>query len=202
MIGGANRSGYHTGGITEGRDFTPETWADLVVARDGDRCERCGGTLRVERGIEVGHIFQLVDAPYLQRFDARFTAPDGSQQPYVMGCYGLGVSRVVAAIVETHHDERGIAWPRAVAPFSVHVIVLAKDADVPMPDDALVDDRDGVSAGVKFTDADLIGCPLQIVVGKTFTSNGTLEAKIRATGERFEIKPTDEAIRDALARCP
>ncbi len=202
VIGGANRRGYHTRGLAEGRDFTPDTWADLVVAREGDRCERCEGTLRIERGIEVGHIFQHEDTPYLKRFGASFVAEDGNKKQFVIGCYGIGISRAVAAIVEMHHDERGIAWPRAVAPFGVHVIVLAKDAQLELPDDALVDDRDGVSAGVKFADADLIGCPLQIVVGKTFTASGKLEAKIRATGERFEIGADPEGIREALERCP
>jgi prolyl-tRNA synthetase len=202
VIGGANRRGFHTSGLNEGRDFTPDVWADLIVAADGDLCDRCGGKLAIERGIEVGHIFQLVGAGYIQKLGVTFTAEDGSQKPFLMGCYGLGISRAVAAIVETHHDERGIAWPRSVAPYQVHVVVLAKDVDVPLPDDALIDDREGVSAGVKFADADLIGCPLQLVVGKTFKESGKLEAKIRATGEKFEIGPTEEAIAAALERCP
>ena len=205
MIGGANQHGYHTGGITEGRDFTADTWADLVVVREADCCARCGGTLSIRRGIEVGHIFQLVGTSYIERFDARFTTDDGSSKPFVMGCYGIGISRAVAAIVEAHHDERGIAWPRSVAPYQISVVVLAKDVDVdPFVGDvdALVDDRDGVSAGVKFADADLIGCPLRIVVGKTYTERNMLESKIRATGERFEIEPTADAVRAALERCP
>ena len=205
LVAGANEKDHHVRGVSEGRDFTPDEWADVIVATDGDRCDRCGGKLTIERGIEVGHIFQLVDAPYLARLNATFTADNGTQQPFVMGCYGLGVSRAVAAIVESHHDERGIAWPRSVAPFQVSVIAIAKDVDVARfvdGIDALIDDRDGVSAGVKFADADLIGCPLQVVVGKTFTASGKLETKIRATGERFEIDATPDAVRAALERCP
>jgi len=209
LVGGANEVDYHMTGITVGRDFTPDEWADLIVAGEGDVCDRCGGKLHIERGIEIGHIFQLVGADYIKRLGATFTAEDGTQKPYLMGCYGLGISRAVAAIVETHHDERGIAWPRSVAPYQVAMIVLAKDLgdlaaklETELGPDVLIDDRDGVSAGVKFADADLIGCPLQIVVGKTFKESGKLEAKIRATGERFEIDATPDAIRTALGRCP
>ncbi len=204
VVGGANETGYHLRGITAGRDFTPDQWADLISVDAGDHCDRCGGKLQIERGIEVGHIFQLVGASYLEQLDARFTDEDGSKKRFLMGCYGLGVSRAVAAIVETHHDERGMAWPRAVAPYQVSVVVLAKDArdvtDALDAPDVLIDDRD-VSAGVKFSDADLIGCPLQVVVGKTYTQAGKFEAKVRATGERFEIDPTPEAVRTALDRC-
>jgi prolyl-tRNA synthetase len=205
MITGANEPDHHLTGVVPGRDFEPDEWIDLIVARPGDRCERCGGLLDVSRGIEVGHIFEL-GTRYTKPMDAAFTDENGTRQQYLMGCYGFGVSRVVASIVEAHHDERGIAWPRSVAPYQVSVVVLAKDVEelvnVLESDDVLVDDRDGVSAGVKFADADLIGCPLQVVVGKTFTNSGKLEAKIRATGEKLEIDATVDAIRTALERCP
>jgi prolyl-tRNA synthetase len=212
LITGANENDYHLTGVVVGRDFTPEEFADLILVEDGDLCARCGGKLSIERGIEVGHIFQLTGADYIQRLNPVYTAEDGAQRPLYMGCYGLGISRAVAAIVETHHDDRGIMWPRSVAPYQVSLLVLAKDA-APLVDGlerdleaagigVLVDDRGGVSAGVKFADADLIGCPLQLVVGKTYASSGKLEAKVRATGERSEIEATAEAVRAALERCP
>jgi prolyl-tRNA synthetase len=208
VVTGANEADHHLTGVVVGRDFTPEELADVIVVEDGDLCARCGGKLSIERGIEVGHIFQLTGADYIERLNPTYTAEDGTQKTAYMGCYGLGVSRVVAAVVETHHDERGIAWPRSVAPYGVHVVALTKDAaDVvaALEDElveVLVDDRDGVSAGVKFADADLVGCPLQVVVGKTYLSSGKLEAKIRATGERLEIDATADAVRAALDRCP
>jgi len=208
VITGANETDYHLTGVVVGRDFAPDEFADLILVTDGDLCARCGGKLSIERGIEVGHIFQLTGEDYIQRLNPVYTAEDGTQKTLYMGCYGLGVSRAVAAIVETHHDERGIAWPRSVAPYDVSIVVLAKDVDEMVNaieselGDVLVDDREGVSAGVKFADADLIGCPLQLVVGKTFTQTGKLEAKIRATGEKFEIDATPDAVRAALDRCP
>jgi prolyl-tRNA synthetase len=205
IITGANELDHHLTGVVAGRDFEPDEWIDLIVARPGDLCERCGGSLDVSRGIEVGHIFEL-GTRYTKPMDAAFADENGARQQYLMGCYGFGVSRAVASIVEAHHDERGIAWPRSVAPYQVSVIILAKDVDelVDTLEDAdvLVDDRVGVSAGVKFADADLIGCPLQVVVGKTFKESGKLEAKIRGTGEKFEIDATPDAVRAALQRCP
>jgi prolyl-tRNA synthetase len=210
---GANEADHHLTGVVPGRDFEPEEWLDLIVAQPGDRCARCGGTLRVSRGIEVGHIFEL-GTRYTKPMDATFADENGTRQPYIMGCYGFGVSRVVASIVEAHHDDRGIIWPRSVAPYDVGVIVLSDDERAIALADALeaelegagvgvlVDDRHGTSAGVKFADADLIGYPLQIVVGKTFVNAGKLEAKIRASGERSEIEATSEAVVAALGNCP
>jgi prolyl-tRNA synthetase len=210
LVTGANETDHHLTGVVPGRDFEPDDWADLVVAAGGDVCERCGGPLEMARGIEVGHIFQLVGAGYIARLGATFTAEDGARRPFVMGCYGLGVSRVVAAVVEAHHDERGIQWPRALAPYEVVILLLAKDGAAreaaealhdELGDRAVLDDRD-VSPGVKFADADLIGYPLQVVVGKTFAASGRLEAKIRATGERTEIGSAAHDILEALAQAP
>ena len=213
LITGANEADHHLVGVEPGRDFTPDSYADLIVAEDGDLCDLCGSKLRIERGIEVGHIFQLVGAEYLQRLGATFTDEDGKSKPFVMGCYGLGVSRAVAAIVEVHHDDRGIAWPRSVAPFHVCLVVLSQDERVgtlasQLHDEleargvaVILDDRPG-SAGVKFADADLIGYPLQVVAGKTFLESGKLEAKLRASGERAEIEPTADAIVEVLGRAP
>jgi prolyl-tRNA synthetase len=213
LVTGANESDHHLVGVVAGRDFVPDAFVDLVVAEDGDGCERCGGKLAVSRGVEVGHIFQL-GTKYSEPMGATFTDEDGTVKPFVMGCYGFGISRTVAAIVEAYHDERGIRWPRAVAPYQVVVMVLSDDGrataladtlehDLPATGiDVVVDDRTGVSAGVKFADADLIGYPLQVVVGKSFLASGKLEAKIRATGERSEIDATADAVAAALDTCP
>jgi prolyl-tRNA synthetase len=213
LVTGANEADHHLVGVVPGRDFTPEAYADLVVAEDGDTCERCGGKLTISRGVEVGHIFQL-GTKYSEAMSATFQDADGAAKPFVMGCYGLGVSRTVAAIVEAYHDERGIRWPKAVAPYEVVAVVLSADERATALAGTLereleaagvgvvVDDRDGVSAGVKFADADLIGYPLQVVVGKSFLASGRLEATTRATGERSEIDGTAQAVIEALGDCP
>jgi prolyl-tRNA synthetase len=214
LVTGANEADHHLTGVAPGRDFTPDEWVDLVVVEAGDLCERCGGKLAIERGIEVGHIFQLVGAEYLQRLGNTFTDEDGAAKPFVMGCYGLGISRTVAAVVEVHHDERGIYWPRAVTPYQVALVLLSDGAKaVALANeleaelegrgvDCVLDDRTGVSAGVKFADADLIGYPLQVVIGKTYVGSGKLEAKVRATGDRTEIDATADAVVESLSRCP
>ncbi len=214
LVTGANERDHHLVGVTPGRDITPDAWIDLIAVEDGDLCDRCGGTLSIDRGIEVGHIFQLVGAEYLDKLGATFTDEDGTAKQFVMGCYGIGVSRAVAALVEIHHDERGITWPKAVAPFEVCMVLLTDDAGaVSLAGDledrleqagigCLVDDRSGVSAGVKFADADLIGSPLQVVVGKSYVKSGKLEAKVRATGERIEIDATVDAVLATLGTCP
>ncbi len=213
IVTGANEADHHLVGVVVGRDFTPERFMDLAVARDGDRCDRCGGTLRVECGIEVAHVFQL-GTRYSEAMGATFTDPDGGRRPFVMGCYGLGVSRAVATIVEEHHDDRGIVWPRAVAPYQVVILLLSADPEARRTAEALhlaldvsdigcvLDDREGVSAGVKFADADLVGYPLQLVVGKSFLQSGKLEAKIRATTEKLEVTPDRDAVERALLNCP
>lgn len=213
LVVGANESDHHLTGVVPGRDFAPDAWVDLIVAEEGDACVRCGGKLSIERGIEVGHIFQL-GTRFSEALGATYSDADGTVRPFVMGSYGLGVSRVVAAIVEEHHDERGIRWPKGVAPYEVSILVLTDDAKAAATASALdreleasgvgcvLDDRPGTSPGVKFADADLIGYPLQIVVGKTFVSSGKLEAKVRATGERSEIEASAEAVMAALDTCP
>jgi prolyl-tRNA synthetase len=213
VVTGSNEADHHLTGVVPGRDFEPDEWVDLIVAQPGDRCTRCGGTLRVTRGIEVGHIFEL-GTKYTKAMDATFADESGQRRPYIMGCYGFGVSRVVASIVESHHDERGVMWPRSVAPYEVAVIVLSDDPKAIEVAGVLerelesagigvvVDDRPGTSAGVKFADADLIGYPLQIVVGKSYLASGKLEAKVRATGDRTEIDATSDAVLTVLAGCP
>ena len=212
FVCGANKADAHLVGVNWGRDLPEPAVADLRNVVDGDTGPG-GGTLSIARGIEVGHVFKL-GTKYSEAMGATFQGEEGTAKPFVMGCYGLGISRTVAAIVEAYHDERGIQWPKAVAPYQVMVIVLSHDANaVGLADtlareleaanvDCVVDDRKGMSAGVKFADADLIGYPLQIVVGKSFLASGKLEAKIRATGEKSEIDATTEAVVAALGLCP
>jgi prolyl-tRNA synthetase len=204
-ITGANEVDHHVRHAVAGRDFRVGDRADLVVVRSGDPCPRCDGVLSVDRGIEVGHVFQL-GTKYSEALGAFYTDDDGASHPMLMGCYGIGVSRIVAAIVEEHHDDSGIAWPASVAPYDVHVLALpAKGeaaAEVAREADTLVealearglavlyDDRDA-SPGVKFADADLLGVPVQVVVGAKGLARGVVERKIRRTGERDDVPLAD-----------
>jgi prolyl-tRNA synthetase len=206
-IAGANEPDYHTRNVVLGRDFQVDLWADLVTIVTGDACPRCGQPLSVDRGIEVGHVFQL-GTKYSVALDANYTDEHGEMHPMVMGCYGIGVSRVVAAIVEEHHDENGIAWPAALSPYDVHLLVVPgrgeKAAEVLEHAEriyqelgdrgvaVLYDDRD-VSPGVKFADADLVGVPVQIVVGAKGLAKGIVERKDRATNTRDDV-PLEEVV--------
>ncbi len=198
---GANRVDHHVKNAVLGRDFAVDVWADIVSVAPGDPCPRCGKHLSIDRGIEVGHVFQL-GTKYSEVLDARYTDENGEQHPMVMGCYGIGVSRVLAAVAEEHHDENGLAWPAALAPYDVHLIVVPGRGDGAtaviaeaeriyeslrgLGIDVLYDDRD-VSPGVKFADADLVGVPVQLVVGAKGVGRGVVERKLRATGERDEL---------------
>jgi prolyl-tRNA synthetase len=204
-VTGANEDDHHVRDAVLGRDFDVDVWADIVVVVPGDACPRCGSPLAIDRGIEVGHVFQ-VGTKYSEALDAVYTDEAGEQHPMVMGCYGIGISRIVAAVAEQHHDEHGLAWPAAVAPYDVHLVVLPGKgeaaAEVVAAADVLVaalgeagiavlhDDR-ATSPGVKFADADLLGVPVQLVVGAKGLTRGVAERKVRATGERDEI-PLDE----------
>ena len=206
-VTGANQVDHHVRGAVLGRDFRVDKWADLVTIVSGDECPRCGQPLSVDRGIEVGHVFQI-GTKYSVALDANYTDEHGDEHPMVMGCYGIGVSRVVAAVVEEHHDEHGIAWPASVAPFDVHLVVVPGRGDqagdvLARADrlydelracglDVLYDDRD-VSPGVKFADADLLGVPTQLVVGAKGLAKGVVERKDRATGTRDEL-PVAEVV--------
>jgi prolyl-tRNA synthetase len=212
-VTGANEVDHHVRGAVLGRDFDVDVWADLVTIVPGDPCPRCGQPLSVDRGIEVGHVFQI-GTKYSIALEAHYTDEHGEQHPMVMGSYGIGVSRVVAAVVEEHHDEHGIAWPAALAPFDVHLVALPgrgeQAADVlaqaerlyqELRDqglDVLYDDRD-VSPGVKFADADLVGVPTQLVVGAKSLAKGIVERKDRATGTRDEL-PVGEVVGRLAAR--
>ncbi len=200
-VTGANTTDHHALHAVPGRDFTITTVAPLTAVVTGDACPNCGSELSVDRGIEVGHVFQL-GTKYAELLGAVYTDEHGAQHPMVMGCYGIGVSRVVAAIVEEHHDGHGIAWPASVAPYAVHLVALAGkgDAAAAVRDaadhlyaalrsagvDVLYDDRDS-SPGVKFADADLLGMPVQLTVGAKGLARGVVERKIRASGVRDEL---------------
>jgi prolyl-tRNA synthetase len=200
-VTGSNRVDYHVRNAVLGRDFDVDIWSDVAAVAPGDPCPRCGHDLRVDRGIEVGHVFQL-GTKYSESLDARYTDANGEQHPMEMGCYGIGISRIVSAVAEGNHDEHGLAWPPNLAPYDVHLIAVPGRGDqaaavIAEADriygelgaqgiDVLYDDRD-VSPGVKFADADLVGVPVQLVVGAKGVGRGVVERKIRATGARDEL---------------
>ena len=195
---GANEDGYHYVGAQLDKDFTVDQWADLVVVKPGDRCPKCGLELQGARGIEVSQVFKLGDK-YSRAMGATFMDEDGKERPFLMGCYGVGVSRTLAAVVEQHNDENGICWPISIAPAHVCVVPLTVKDDLVQPAaeklaadladlglEVVIDDRKE-RAGVKFAEADLMGWPLQVIVGKRGLSEGKVEIKRRATGERRDI---------------
>jgi len=189
FVAGANRDGWHLRGVQAGRDYQP-AFADIRQANAGDACPECGGKLVVQAAVEVGHIFKL-GTFFSEPFGATYLDEDGREQPIVMGSYGIGPGRTIAALVEQHYDERGIVWPAAVAPYDVHIVALpglteqAETAAAPLAAaglDVLLDDRDA-RAGEKFADADLIGCPLRVTVGRKAAEDGTVDLRERAKGE-------------------
>lgn len=193
-VAGANEKGYHYTGVNPGRDFQPAVVGDLRQVAADDSCPLCAGRLRLTEGIEVGHIFKL-GTSYSEVMKASFQDSDGLDKPFIMGCYGIGVSRVVAAAIEQNHDDRGIVFPVPLAPFQVIVLNLGPKEDdycqaaerlyTELCDgglDVLYDDRDE-RPGSKFNDADLIGIPFRLTVGKTFAKEGKVELKTRKTGE-------------------
>ena len=194
---GANDNDFHFVDAQPGRDFQVAQWADLVVAEPGDGCPVCGGVLKGARGIEVSQVFQL-GTRYSISMGATFSDEDGIEKPFLMGCYGVGVSRSLAAVIEQNYDDAGVAWPVTVAPLEVAVLPLMADGEVfevgeriwrelaAAGVETVLDDRDE-RAGVKFADADLIGWPFQVVVGKRGLAEGVVELKDRATGERITI---------------
>jgi len=204
-VTGANETDHHTTDTAIGRDFTPTHWDEIVIVEPGDPCPSCGAELRIDRGIEVGHVFQL-GTKYTEALGANYTDDAGEQHPMVMGCYGIGISRIVAAVAEEHHDDNGLRWPAALAPYDVHLLALGDVA--PAADSlyselqaagyaVLYDDRDA-RPGVKFADADLLGVPVQLVVGTKGLARGVVERKVRASGERDELQL--DAVVPALAR--
>ncbi len=196
-ITGANEPGRHVYGLVAGRDFTWDGVIDVAEIKEADVCPDCGGPLTMARGIEIGHIFQL-GRKYAEALDLSVLDENGKSIVPTMGSYGLGVSRAVAAIAEQHHDERGLCWPRAVAPADVYLVAAGKDDAIFEAAESLardfesagvrvlLDDRRGVSPGVKFNDSELIGIPTIVVVGKRLI-DGIVEVKDRASGEREDV---------------
>ena len=194
MVTGANKENYHLKNVNIGRDFQVESFADLRVSQPGDACPRCGGVIKFVRGIEVGHVFKL-GTKYSKAMKAVYLDRDGKEKTMIMGCYGIGIGRTVAACIEQNFDSNGIIWPIPLAPFTVIVTpVNIKESDVMKASEdiyrellacgveSIMDDRDE-RAGVKFKDADLIGIPLRIVVGSKNLAQGRVELKIRRSGE-------------------
>jgi prolyl-tRNA synthetase len=193
FVAGANRTGHHLRGVEAGRDFEVR-FANIREVREGDRCPNCDGALQLQTAIEVGHIFKL-ETYYSEPLDATFLDEDGTEKPLIMGSYGIGPGRTMAAVIEQHHDEHGIQWPRALAPYDVHVVALpgleeqaervASVLDA-AGDEVLLDDR-GQRAGEKFADADLIGCPVRVTVGKKTLEDDAVDIRDRVSGEERRV---------------
>jgi prolyl-tRNA synthetase len=215
FVTGANKEDYHLINVNIGRDFKVEAFRDLRFVNKNDRCPRCGESINIARGIEVGHVFKL-GTKYSSSMKAVFLDKDGQEKIMIMGCYGIGIGRTVAAGIEQNHDEDGIIWPLPLAPY--HVIITpvnVKDEKVMnaaenlynsmLADniEVIFDDRDE-RAGVKFKDADLIGIPLRVTVGMKNLEKGNVELKTRKTGEnklyplRDIVKQVTEIINQEL----
>ncbi len=194
FVMGANKEDYHVKNVNIGREVYVEEFADLRIAQDTDLCPRCGRPLKFARGIEVGHVFKL-GIKYSKAMNATYLDKNGKEQYMVMGCYGIGIGRTVAAAIEQNHDENGIIWPMSMAPY--HVIItpvnvnnegikkISEDLYITLLEkgiEVILDDRDE-RAGVKFKDADLIGIPLRITIGQKSLSSGKIEVKLRRSGE-------------------
>ncbi len=205
LVAGANEQDYHLRNVNFGRDYTTPLVADLTAAREGDPCPQCQAPLRAERGIEVGHIFQLGTA-YSEALGCTFQDEVGEIKPVVMGSYGIGIGRLIGCLAEANHDDKGLQLPAVIAPFQVHLVLLSgKDGEAARQTagrlyeqmqaaglEVLYDDREE-SPGVKFNDADLIGIPLRVTVSKRTLENGTVELKRRHQEERLTL-PLEEAI--------
>ena len=205
LVAGGNRAGFHLRNVNAGRDFTPDVVADITNAREGDPCPRCGTPLTLRKGIEVGNIFKL-GTDFTEKLNATYLAEDGSRHFVIMGSYGIGLGRAMACIVEEHHDEKGIVWPAAVAPYPAQLVALGVGKDPAVGEAAddlyarladagvevLYDDRDE-SPGVKLTDAELLGMPMIVTVSTRSLAAGGAEVTDRATGER-RVRPIDEVV--------
>ena len=203
LVTGANKEEYHYTGFNPKRDLKNVTYVDISKVEDGDICPVCGGRLAIKRGIEVGNIFQL-GTKYTSTMGMTVAMPDGSNINPIMGCYGIGVGRCIAAIAEESADDKGLIWPMSIAPWHVYLCPLkledemVKEMTEKLYQDfatcgieCLYDDRTNVSAGVKFADSELMGIPLRVVVSPRGLANGELEVSIRATGEKFMVKKED-----------
>ena len=204
LIAGANEEGYHLKNVNYGRDFEAGLVADIAAVEAGDGCSKCGQPLETSRGVEVGHIFQL-GTRYSDSMGCTFLDSQGKARSVIMGSYGIGVGRLLACVAEQHRDEHGLMWPVSVAPFQVHIVALAKGEGAAQAAseklygdlkevgvEVLYDDR-RENPGVKFNDADLIGCPLRITVGERSLKKGEMELKLRGEGEATGV-PVEEAV--------
>ena len=207
-VTGANEPGKHAINVVMGRDFTPDGVVPAAEVRDGDLCPRCGSLLEINRGIEIGHVFQL-GKKFADALSLDVLGPEGKPVRVTMGSYGIGVSRAVAAIAEQSHDERGLIWPRSVAPADVHVVIAGQGEQKQGGEDlaqaleaaglrVLLDDRHKVSPGVAFKDAELVGIPTYVVVGKTLAADGTVEIRDRRSGSSRAV-PVGDAVAEVLA---
>ena len=208
LVAGANRIDYHIANVNYGRDYEADLVADIAAAGGGGACPSCGGVLRADQGIEVGNIFKLGDK-YSTTMDAHYLDRQNISRPIVMGCYGIGIDRLLASIVERCHDDNGICWPVSVAPFQV-ILVDLSGGDTHITDvaesvygnlisaglEVLYDDRDD-RAGVKFNDADLMGIPVRLTVGKRGIGKGVAELKVRRTGLMNEV-PLGNGLAEAV----
>lgn len=199
MITGANKNDYHLKGVNISKDAGIENFADIRVAVEGDHCPRCtGGLLTTTRGIEVGHVFKL-GTKYSEAMNATFSDIDGKDKPFVMGCYGIGIGRTVAAAIEQNNEEGGAVFPLSIAPFEVSIIPLNINDDnvcsvswsiyeklAENGVDVIIDDRDA-TAGVKFNDADLLGTPIQVTVGRKSLQDNSVEIRDRRSGEKIKV---------------
>jgi len=211
-VTGANEQGRHVIGLVAGRDFTADGTIEAADVRPGDACPSCSEGLESARGIEMGHIFQL-GRKYAEALDLKVLDENGKLQTVIMGSYGVGVSRAVACIAEGNHDDFGLVWPRNISPADVHIVAAGKDDTILTYGEELTralqaegievlfDDRKQASPGVKFKDAELIGIPTIVVVGKGL-AEGTIEIKDRRSGERRSVSTTDALaqIRAEIAR--
>ncbi|WP_408954511.1 proline--tRNA ligase [Natroniella sp. ANB-PHB2] len=203
VVSGANKTDKHYLNVNPERDFTVTEVADIRSVKEGEGCVECGAELNLTPGIEVGQVFKL-GTKYSQALEASFLDENGKSQPLVMGCYGVGITRTVAAVIEQNYDQYGIKWPKVLAPYIVHLLPLGSDEKVSDKTvelyeqlsaagiETLADDRKE-RAGVKFNDADLIGCPIRITIGSRSLADGKLEVKLRQTGEELEIE-ADQAL--------
>ncbi|OGO29887.1 MAG: proline--tRNA ligase [Chloroflexi bacterium RBG_16_56_11] len=212
FVAGGNKPDMHLRNVNYSRDFAADTVADIALARAGDRCPRCGGRLASTRGIEVGHVFKLLTR-YSEKFNASFIDEKGDSRPIVMGCYGLGISRLLSAVVEHHHDDKGIIWPVSVAPYQVYLCPLYREgSNVPEVAEklyqelraagleVLFDDREE-SPGVKFNDADLLGIPFRVTVSPRTLQKDSVELKKRSEKES-ELVPLTDIIGKIQAMVP
>lgn len=209
LVAGANRVGFHLKNVNFPRDFQADIVADVAMAKEGDRCPRCGGRLVVHRAIELGHIFKL-GTKYSEAMGATFLDREGKPRPLVMGCYGIGVGRLLAAVIEAHHDEEGMVWPANLAPFQAVVTVLdpkrsellslgeeLAQALAKAGLEVLLDERDH-SAGEKFHDAKLLGIPILVVVGPRAAAQNRVELERRQDGAKFVVEAKSDRVVQAV----